>query len=71
MQNLLLILQILVATLLIVVILFQSKGTGLSKAWGMGSGTSFTRRGLEKLIFKSTFFLVALFLIISILRFLI
>ena len=71
MDTILIIIQTIVAAILIVLILFQSKGTGLSKAWGMGGGTSFTRRGLEKLLFKSTFVLVALFLIVSILRLLI
>ncbi len=71
MDKILLITEIIVAVILTILILFQSKGTGLSKAWGMGAGTSFTRRGLEKLMFKSTFFLVALFLVISMLRILI
>jgi protein translocase SecG subunit len=49
-------------------ILIQSKGTGLSKSWAGGSLKSFTRRGLEKVIFKSTFGILAIFLIVSFLQ---
>lgn len=63
------IIQIVISGLLIVLILIQNKGTGFGRTWG--SSTSFTRRGLEKIIFKLTFALAGIFIVISILRFLI
>jgi protein translocase SecG subunit len=48
--------------------MIQARGTGLGRTFGGGGGTSFSRRGLEKLIFRLTFFLVAVFLMISILQ---
>lgn len=67
-KNIILIIQIIIAILLTLTILVQSKGTGLSKAWGMSGGTSFARRGLEKVIFRSTFFLAVIFIIVSIIQ---
>lgn len=64
----LLIVQMVSALLLIVVVLVQSKGSGLGKAWGGGGGTSFTRRGLEKLIFRSTFVIAFIFIASSLLQ---
>ncbi len=61
-------LQIVVSVLLIGSILIQNKGVGFGRVWGGGSQTSFTRRGLEKLVFKSTFALVALFIILSVVQ---
>ena len=56
--------QIVASITLIVLILMQARGTGFGRTGG-GSGASFTRRGLEMLIFKLTFFVVAIFLIVS------
>ena len=50
---------------LIILILMQARGTGLGRT-GAGGGASFTRRGLEMLIFRLTFIVTALFLIVSI-----
>jgi len=66
-----LIIQAISAVFLILLILIQSKGTGLSKSWGGGNLKSFSRRGLEKVIFKSTFVILAIFLVISFLQLLI
>ncbi|HKB88652.1 MAG TPA: preprotein translocase subunit SecG [Patescibacteria group bacterium] len=68
MKQVLTIFQIVVSVALIIVILIQARGTGLGRTFGGGSGTSFSRRGLEKLIFRLTFILVGLFLIVSILQ---
>jgi protein translocase SecG subunit len=57
------IIQIFISILLIGLILIQAKGTGLGRTTGMGSTTSFTRRGLEKLIFRMTFVVAAAFLV--------
>ena len=46
------------------VILLQVKGTGFGRVWG-GLSTSSTRRGLEGVIFKFTFILAGLFLLVS------
>lgn len=68
MNQILTIIQIVISICLIFLILIQAKGTGLGRTFGSGGGTSFSRRGLEKLIFKFTFILAGLFLAISILQ---
>ncbi len=64
MKNALLIIQIISAVLLTGTILIQSRGTG----FGRGSAASFTRRGLEKIIFRLTFILAGIFMLVSILQ---
>lgn len=66
MKNILFVSQIISALILIVLILIQSKGKGLGRAFGMGSQVSFTRRGLEKLLFRLTFIATFIFILISI-----
>ncbi len=68
MSKTLTIIQTLISIVLIILILIQAKGTGLGRTFGGGAGTSFSRRGLEKFIFKLTFVIVGLFLVISILQ---
>ena len=70
MRSVLLALQIVVSVLLVGAILVQTKGTGFGRVWGSG-GVSFARRGLEKLIFKATFVLAALFVILALIQILI
>ena len=67
MENILAIFQILFSLLLIGSILLQAKGTGLGSAWGGGGEFYKSRRGVEKVIFRLTVVLVALFLASSIL----
>ena len=67
MQNIIIAIQIIISILLIIFVLIQNKGTGLGRVWG-GSSVSFSRRGLEKALFKFTFITVGLFIIISILQ---
>jgi protein translocase SecG subunit len=50
------------ALLLIIFVLLQVRGTGFSRS---SNSSSFTRRGVEKLVFKLTFVVTALFLIMS------
>ncbi len=58
--------QILVSIVLILVIVFQVKGAGLSGVFG-GQGSVYrTRRGIEKTLFQLTVVLAVLFVIISI-----
>lgn len=62
-QNILFVAQIILSLLAIVLVLVQVKGTGFGRVWG--SSASFTRRGLEKLVFKATFVVVILFIVVS------
>lgn len=66
METFLFITQIISAILLIAAIIVQSRGTGFGRAWG--GSTSFTRRGLEKLIFRATFVIALVFILISALQ---
>lgn len=65
------ILQIIVSILLIIAILLQGRGTGLSTVFG-GSGEIFrVRRGAEKILFISTIILAIVFLTLGLINFLI
>lgn len=65
------IIQMAIAVALVTLVLLQSKGVGLGKAWG-GSGEFYkNRRGVEKILFQLTVLLVVLFLISSLLSLLI
>lgn len=68
MKQIISIIQVIISICLIALVLIQARGTGLGRTFGMGGGTSFSRRGLEKLIFRFTFVLAALFLIVSVLQ---
>lgn len=65
MRDILLIIQILFSVVLTVFILVQVKGVGFGRVWG--SQASFSRRGLEKLVFKLTFVVTLVFISLSIL----
>lgn len=67
MKQVLLISQAVLAVLLVLMVLIQTRGTGFSRGW-VASGESFTRRGLEKFIFKATFVVALIFIIVSILQ---
>lgn len=62
MKQLIQIVQSISAILLIIFVLLQVRGTGFSRS---SNSSSFTRRGVEKLIFRLTFVATALFLIMS------
>ena len=64
MQGVFLFMQSITATILVVAIVVQTKGKGFART----SGPSFTRRGLEKLVFKATFVVAAAFIAVSILQ---
>ncbi|MDD2681166.1 MAG: preprotein translocase subunit SecG [Patescibacteria group bacterium] len=53
--------QIVISILLIIVILLQSRGTGLGSAFGGTGGVYLTKRGLEKKLFTATIVLAVLF----------
>lgn len=65
MKEVILVIQILVSLALTFIIIIQSKGNGLGSTFGQVSNMSFKRRGLEKIIFKVTFILSFLFIIVS------
>jgi len=67
MANILTVLQIIVALTLTVLILLQVKGVGFGRVWG-SSMTTFSRRGLEGLVFKATFVFAFAFMLLSILQ---
>lgn len=56
------IIQSISAILLIIFVLLQVRGTGFGRS---SNSSSFTRRGVEKLVFKLTFVVTALFLLMS------
>ena len=60
--------QISVSVLLIITILLQQRGGGLSGVFGGEGSVYATRRGIEKGIFVATIVLAVLFIAISILR---
>jgi len=62
MEKFLTILQIVSAVLLVITILMQQRGSGLSGIFG-GSGDIYrSKRGIEKILFRSTVILAAVFL---------
>ena len=62
MEKILNIIQIVIAGLLIIAILLQQRGTGLSGAFGGEGGVYFKKRGAEKIIFIATIILAVLFI---------
>jgi len=56
------IIQIIISVLLIVTILLQQRGSGLSSAFGGGGGVYYQKRGVEKILFRASIGLSALFL---------
>jgi len=68
MLNILNIILIVVSVLLIICILLQSRGSGLSSLFGGGGEIYRTKRGMEKVIFTSTIVLAVLFLVLGIVR---
>lgn len=67
-MNPLTIAQTVIAALLIITILLQQRGTGLSGALGGDGSTYSTRRGAEKAIFIATIVLAILFVAVSVAR---
>lgn len=61
------VLQIVIAVLLVLAILLQMQGTGLSTAFGGGGEFYRSRRSIEKLLVFATIVLASLFGILSIL----
>jgi protein translocase SecG subunit len=68
MKQFLTVAQMIISVGLIALILVQARGTGFGRSGGFGGSTSFSRRGLEKLIFRATFVFAFIFVLISILQ---
>jgi preprotein translocase subunit SecG len=66
MDQIIYLVQIIVAVLLVVVIIVQQKGTGLGSTFGGGDLSFYrTKRGAEKLLFNATIMLAVLFIVLS------
>jgi len=63
MKEVIQVIQSLSAFILIIFVLLQVRGTGFSRS---SNSSSFTRRGVEKLVFKGTFLVAAIFLLMSV-----
>jgi len=66
--NILIYSQIILSVLLVLGILLQQKGAGLSSAFGGSSMEYSTKRGAEKIVFYFTIVVGTLFLAVSIAR---
>jgi protein translocase SecG subunit len=71
MEKIINIIQIVIACLLTLTILFQQRGTGLSGAFGGEGGFYFKKRGAEKILFIATIILAVLFIASAIIAILI
>ncbi|MBI4239468.1 preprotein translocase subunit SecG [Candidatus Uhrbacteria bacterium] len=65
MHTALTLIQAIISILLIIAILLQSRGSGLSATFGGEGNVYRTKRGVEKMLFYATIGLVTLFLGIS------
>ncbi len=62
------ILQIILAVIMILIVLIQQKGTGLSGVFGGSSNVYSTKRGIDKILHYSTIVVSILFFVLSLLR---
>ena len=70
-QDIISIIEVIVAILLMVAILMQNRGTGMGAVFGGEGNVYKTKRGAEKFLFWTTIVLSVLFLGLALLRFLI
>ncbi|MFA5013074.1 MAG: preprotein translocase subunit SecG [Candidatus Paceibacterota bacterium] len=66
MNQTLLIIQAVVATLLIIFIVLQQRGTALGSAFGGGGEAYSTRRGIEKNLYWATIIFIVAFIALAI-----
>jgi len=66
MEQYLPLIQIIIAVLLIVFILFQQRGTALGSAFGQEGGFYATRRGIQEKIYWATIVCAVLFIALAI-----
>jgi preprotein translocase subunit SecG len=70
-MNIINLLQIIVSVLLVIVVVIQNRGTDAGVAFGAGTTSYRSKKGIEKLLFYSTVVLAAVFAALSILSVLI
>lgn len=58
--------QIIVSVLLMISILLQNRGSGLSAAFGGDFGGYYTKRGMEKFLFYSSIILGTVFIVLAV-----
>jgi len=58
--------EVIVSVLLVISILLQNRGAGLSGTFGGSFGGYYTKRGFEKFIMNSAIFLSVLFILLAI-----
>ncbi len=63
----LLIIQIIIAALLTLAILFQNQGSSSGAMWGGSSQSYHTRRGFEKVLHYFTYLAIVLFVVVGVL----
>lgn len=68
MDNFILITEIILGIALVILIVLQSKGTGLGSTFGGDMGFYGTKRGAEKIFFVMTIIVSILFLLIALLN---
>lgn len=68
MKTAIIVIQILLSILLITTILLQSRGSGMSSAFGGGGESYRSRRGIEKILLRLTAIVALLFLASSIIN---
>ncbi len=66
MSDILLIANIVVASMIVGFILLQGRGAGLGSAWGGGGETFQTRRGVEKVVMRLTVGFIVVFFALSV-----
>ncbi len=71
MQKIISLLEIITSSLLIIAILLQNRGAGLSGTFGGSFGGYYARRGFEKFLVISSIILSVLFIILAIIGFVI
>jgi len=64
--KILIIVQVILAVLLMVVILLQSRGASLGEAWGGSSAFYTSRRGVDKTLFIITIIVAILFMLVAV-----
>lgn len=65
-RDVFMVIQGILAVLVMAAILVQSKGVGLGQAFGGSGGFYSSRRGVEKILFRATIIIAALFFLTSI-----
>lgn len=60
--------QIVLAVILILIVLLQQKGAGLSGVFGGSSNIYSTKRGIDKILHYTTIIVSILFFVLSLLR---